>query len=179
MNEIKQYVLRLCKDSKNSWWQTHIEKIIEFSKILAKETDADMEIIEISAWLHDIKKIKGERDDHHVYGADEAEELLKRLKYPEDKIKKVKHCILTHSTDKKYPPESIEAQILNNADAMSSLDDFNAFAHWVYKLEKCSISEGKEKLINIFKKKWNKLTMPKAKEISKPKYDAIIFLLEV
>jgi uncharacterized protein len=67
--------------------------------------NADEEICEISAWLHDIKKIKGESEKHHIYGAEEAVEILKRYNYPEDRIEKIKHCIVTHSSDKSYMPQ--------------------------------------------------------------------------
>ena len=176
IEKIKTIILKLCK--KNTWWKWHIESVVKYSKILAKEMNVDEEIIEISAWLHDIQKIKGIRELHHVNGASEAEEILKKFGCHQNKIEQVKHCILTHSSDKKYTPESKEAIILHNADALSHFDNFMAFAHWVYGLDSLSIEEGREALIEKYEKNWNKLTLLEARKIAKPKYDAIKMVLK-
>jgi hypothetical protein len=52
-----------------------------------------------------------------------------------------------------------------------------AFTHWVYGIEKSSIEEGRKILIKKYKKNWNKLTLPEAKKIAKPKYEAIKLIL--
>ena len=128
--------------------------------------------------LHDIQKIRdGKRDLHHVNGSNEAEVILRNLGFPEDKIKEVKHCIITHSSDKNYPPESKEAKILHNADALSHFDNFMAFAHWVYGIDKLSIEQGRKVLIEKYRRNWEKLTLPEAKKIAKPKYEAINLIL--
>lgn len=117
-------VLELCKDKE--WdWRSHIESVVRYSKLLSQKLNADEEICEISAWLHDIKKIKGERERHHVHGSEEASEILKGYAYPENRINMIKHCILTHSSDKNYMPESKEAKIVAFADALSHFDGFS------------------------------------------------------
>ena len=177
IEEIKSMILELCKDKE--WdWKSHIESVVKYSKLLAKKLDADEEICEISAWLHDIKKIKGEKEKHHVHGSEEAAEILKRYNYPEDRIEKIKHCILTHSSDKNYMPESKEAQIVASADALSHFDNFLALAFVVYNLKNHSIEEGREWLIKKYETCWDKLELvPEAKEIAKEKYDAIKLIL--
>lgn len=170
-------MIELCGDPKGKWWRAHIESVVKYTHVLADKLGGDKEILEISAWLHDIKKINGEKKDHHIHGANEAEEILRKEGYPEDKIKRIKSCILTHSSDKNYPPQSKEAEILYNADALSHFDNFMAFAHWVYGLDKLSIEEGREALIKKYEKNWGKLTLPEAKKIAKPKYEAIMLIL--
>ena len=178
LDKIKPMVLEWCGNPEHRWWKWHIESVVKYAKILADKLDADKEILEISAWLHDIQKIRdGKRDLHHVNGSNEAETILRNLKFPEEKIQKVKHCILTHSSDKKYPPESKEAKILHNADAFSHFDNFMAFAHWVYGIDKLSIEEGRKVLIGKYARNWEKLTLPEAKEIAKSKYESIKFVL--
>lgn len=177
IKKIKQMMLELC-ENKDYDWKSHLESVVKYSKILAKELHADEEVCEIAAWLHDIKKMKGEKENHHVYGSEEAAEILKKYGYPEDKIEKVKHCILTHSSDKNYPPESIEAKIVASADALSHFDNFLALADHVFRKKNMSISEGRVWLIEKYKACWNKLLIPEAKEIANPKYDAIKRILE-
>lgn len=176
INKVKPIITKLCK--KNTWWRWHIESVVKYSIILAKKMNADEEIIELSAWLHDIQKIKGIRKDHHINGANEAEKILKKFGYPQNKTEQVKHCILTHSSDKNYPSESKEAKVLHNADALSHFDNFMAFAHFVYGLDKLSVEEGREVLIKKYEKNWNKLTLPEARKIAKPEYDAIKLILK-
>ena len=178
MNEkIKKMIIELCGDPAHRWWKWHLESVVKYTQILADKIGGDKEVLEISAWLHDIKKIKGERKDHHIHGSKEAEELLSKEGYPEEKIQKIKECILTHSSDKNYPPQFKEAEILHNADALSHFDNFMAFAHWVYGIDKLSIEEGRQVLIKKYTRNLDKLTLPEAKEIAKPKYEAVMLIL--
>jgi len=156
-----------------------VESVAEYSKLLAKKFNADEEICEISAWLHDIKKIKEQKENHHIHGAEEAEEILNKLNYPKNKIEKVKHCILTHSSDKKYMPESKEAKIVACADALSHFDNFPALAYVVYNLKQHSIEEGREWILKKYQSCWDKLDLiPETKDIALPKYEAIKLILE-
>ena len=112
IEEIKSMILELCTDKE--WdWKAHIESVVKYSKILAKKLNADEEVCELSAWLHDIIKISDEkRDLHHIYGSEEAVKILEKYNYPEEKIQQVKHCIITHSSDKNYIPESMKQKLL-------------------------------------------------------------------
>ncbi len=171
-------MLELCKKRDWTYWKPHVEAVVKYSKILAKQLDADEEVCEISAWLHDIIKIRdNQRDQHHVKGSETAAEILRKYNYPEDKINQVKHCIITHSSDKKYMPESKEAKIVASADAISHFDNLLILAHYVFVIKKESVDQCRETLLKKYKNSWNKLLIPEAKEIAKPKYEAIKLIL--
>lgn len=174
--KIRQIILDLCKD-KDWKWKNHIESVVRNSKVLAKKTGADEEIVEIAAWMHDIAKIKGEKEGHHIIGSEEAANMLKDWSYPEEKIEKVKHCIITHSSDENYPPKTKEAKVLASADALSYFDNFEDLAYGAYKIKGLSAEEGRKFLIIKYEKSWKKL-MPEARKIAKNRYDAIRLLLE-
>ena len=89
IEEIKSMILELCKDKE--WdWKAHVESVVKYSKILAKQLNADEEVCELSAWLHDIIKIRdGKRDLHHVNGSEEAVKILEKYNYPKEKIQQV------------------------------------------------------------------------------------------
>ena len=177
ISKIKHLILELCKNQ--GWpWKSHIESVVKHSKELAKKLGADEEVCEISAWLHDIKKLKGEKENHHIHGSEETEKILKDLDFDEAKIKQIKHCILTHTSDKTYPPKSKEAKIVASADALSHFDDFLAFTYHVYKIQNMSLSEGRTWLTDKYVGAWNKL-MPEAKEMVKEKYKAIKLILNI
>ena len=175
IKEIKKIVFKLCKGQEDIW-ENHIISVVNYSKRLAKKRGADKEIVEIAAWLHDIKKLRGEKGGHHIFGAKEAEQILKKIGYPHDKTEQVKECILTHSSDKKYPPKSLEAKIVATADALSIFDNFPGMAYVAYSRKGLPIKGGREWLIKKYKTAWNKL-IPKGREIAKQKYEAIKLLL--
>ena len=177
IEKIKNMILKLCEDT--DWdWKSHIESVVKYSKILANQLGADEEICEVSAWLHDLIKIRdNQKDQHHVKGAEEAAKILKKFKYPEDKTQKIKHCILTHSSDKAYLPESVEAKIVASADALSHFDNLLSLAYFAFIVKKKSVAEFREYALHRYAKSWNKLCIPEAKELAKPKYDAIKLIL--
>jgi len=175
IEKIRSMVLELCK-GKNWDWKVHMESVVKYSKILAKEVGADAEVLEIAAWLHDIKKLKGEKKDHHIHGAEEAGEILKKLGYPKEKIAEVQYCILTHSSDELYPAETKEAKILASADALSHFDNFAALAYGFFGQKKLNIAEGRKALLEKYYSCWKKI-MPEARYLAKERYDAIRLIL--
>jgi HD superfamily phosphodiesterase len=177
IENIKSMILDLCA-SKDWDWKTHIETVVKYSKSYAIELGADEEICEISAWLHDISKLKGVKEKHHVSGSEEAAEILKGYGYPPDRIEKIRHCILTHSSDKNHVPESSEAKIVACADALSHLDNFLALSYYVYHLKNKSIEEGRVWIVKKYQACWAKLDLvPESKEMVGPKYESIKFIL--
>ena len=104
-------------------YQNHFVVVVKYALELAEKEKADKEIVEISAWLHDIGCIVHKsQENHHISSAKIAEDLLTRLNYPKDKIEKVKHCILSHRGSVNIKRETKEAQILADADALSHFD---------------------------------------------------------
>ncbi len=173
--KIEHLIRELCKGQEDIL-DNHILYVVRYSKQLAQQLGADEEIVEIAAWLHDIKKLTGEKEDHHIHGAEEAETILKELNYPLEKIEKVKECILTHSSDERYPPQSIESKIVASADALAHFDNFAGVAYVAFHSRKLSREEGRKWIIQKYQKSMKKI-MPEAKEIVKEKYNAIKLLL--
>lgn len=180
IEKIRQYVKEQCKKETNffgmSAYNHHFVSVVKYAKQLAQKTGADKEIVEIAAWLHDIGSILGDYENHHLSGAIYAEKLLTELNYPLDKIDKVKHCIVAHRGSKDIPRETVEAKCVADADAMSHFDNLSALFNLALVLRKKSIDDSKEFIKNKLERSWNKLT-PQAKEIIRPKYEAMKILL--
>ena len=70
--------------------------MVNYAEKLADELGGDKEVILIAAWLHDIGSIIYGREDHHITSAKVAEDKLKELQYPAEKIELIKKCILNH-----------------------------------------------------------------------------------
>jgi len=179
---IRQFVEEECKKPTSKYgyepFTDHFVPVVKYVKKMANELDADEEILEISAWLHDIGSIIKGRKDHHLTSAKIAEEKLRELNYPEDKIEKVTACIITHRGSQELKPRSLEAQILVEADAMSAFDDIAGIFQCALAFEKLSRAEARKSVKQKLQNKWAQLKFESSKESIKPKYDAAMLLLD-
>ncbi|NFF34429.1 HD domain-containing protein [Clostridium botulinum] len=91
---------------------------------LAKDVrNVDFEVLIPAALLHDIARVEESQDktgkiDHAVLGGDLAEEILRDLEYNEEKINKIKDCIIAHRFRTGNEPKTIESKILFDADKL-------------------------------------------------------------
>ena len=64
-----------CKKETNKYgygiWSHHIVLVVKYGKLLAQKLEADPEIVEIAALLHDYASIKEESltSEHHLHSA--------------------------------------------------------------------------------------------------------------
>jgi len=181
VSEIKKFVEEECKKPTAVYdfeiIKYHFIPVVKHALTLAEQRGADKEIVELSAWLHDIGGVIYGRENHHATGAEVAEKKLKELNYPDDKINKIKDCIFSHRGSQVINRTSEEAKILAEADAMSHFDALPGLFRAFFVCEKKdgqgrAGQEVKQKLINSY----NKLSED-AKEIIKPKFDAAMLLL--
>lgn len=145
-----------------SFFRIHTKDVLENALILAKKRGADLEIIEISALLHDIASLQGLYEEHNVKGAEIAEKLLSDLKYPLDKIKRVKNIILNHRGSKPRNVTTIEEQILIDADAMSHFNEIETLRENYYPSNK--------KVLEKLERSYNKMS-PEVQVEIKPKLE--------
>ncbi len=177
---VRKFVEEECKKPTSKYgyeiYTAHFVPMARYSLILAEKLNADKEIIELAAWLHDIGSIFYGRENHHITGAEIAEKKLFELGYSKEKITKVKKCILNHRGSVNSKRESAEEQIIADADGLTMFDRIEGIFMAAFVCEKLSQSEArtsvKQKLINSY----NKLS-EEAKEIIRPKYEAAMLLL--
>jgi len=163
----------------------HIKPVVKNALMLAKKVGADVEIVEIAAYLHDIGRSKKIMDkyvaenEHHIIGAEQSKEILKNLGYGDEFIEKVAHCILAHRGRKGPLPETIEAEVIANADAMAHFDTFLDMFRYFLMETTGSFEEAVEVMSGKIDRNWNKkLTLLEARKIVKPKYEAALLLLD-
>lgn len=120
---------KLTKGTKDEYnlYREHIQYVYNYVIILSKDEDVDLEVLKLSALLHDISMtdINLDRDKHNEYSADIAVKYLKKYNYPQDKIDKVYACILNHSSKRKNYRTTREEEILVNSDCLSHFDSIN------------------------------------------------------
>ena len=168
---IRRLIKKECKEHLDYFWDYHMVPMVKYSLQLADKIGANKEIVEISAWLHDISWLRGNySDNHNITGSKQAEEVLKKLNYPDEKINKVKHCILAHRGTIKRRTK--EAECIASADTMAHFDAIPALFYLAYTKQGMDIEGARSWLLDKFKRGWKKL-IPEAKELVKDKYEAV------
>ena len=102
-------------EDKFNFWEEHIKYVVQEALDLAAKYNADLEIVELAAILHDVASIAkiGTRQDHHINGAEITQNILSKYDYPQNKIDKVKSCVFNHRSSK----NGIEIEDICVADA--------------------------------------------------------------
>ena len=111
----------------NYRWE-HVTAVVTLAVTLAHLLDADVEVVEAAAWLHDVRK--DTKDRHPQEGAKFARALLPQTDFPKKKIKKVARAIEEHmGLWRDEPLTKLESQILWDADKLSKIG-LTAVFHW-------------------------------------------------
>ena len=156
----------------------HIESVVKNAKILAQKFGADEEVVIIAAWLHDIASITDYSlyEMHHIYGASIAEDILKQFDYEQEKINKVKECILNHRGSVSNDKLTIEEKCVADADAISHFDSIPSLLYLAYVNKHMNIKDGRNFVIEKLKRSYGKLSET-SKEFYKDKYNNVMELL--
>jgi uncharacterized protein len=125
IDQIKKEAEMYCKKAKGSHGWDHTLRVHNLCKHIGKKEKADLEILEIAAFLHDIGRScedeqKGEVC-HAQMGAKMAGDLLAEMNIEEEKIEKIFHCIESHRFRGDKIPKTLEAKILFDADKLDSI----------------------------------------------------------
>lgn len=174
---VRSIVEEACKKETNKYgygiWSHHILLVVKYGKLLAQKLEADPEIVEIAALLHDYASIKEESltSEHHLHSAQEADKILKSLGYPEDVIIAVKQCIASHRGSVNVEKQTAEAVCLASADAIAHIDQVPSLFYLVFVQHQMEIDEGTAWVRAKLERSWNKLC-PEGKEMIEEKYEA-------
>jgi len=121
---LQKIVGKAIQDASSAHDIDHVMRVYNLCLCLARdEPSVDVEVIKISALLHDIARAQEDDDDsgntdHAILGAEMADEILRTLKYPERTIDHVKQCIAAHRYRREKQPSTTEAKILFDADKL-------------------------------------------------------------
>jgi len=104
----------------------HVMRVYALALNLAKDEDVDMDIIQAATLLHDIARVKEDNDptgktDHAILSAKMAAPILIEAGFPEEKIKHIQECIVSHRYRTGNEPKTMEAKILFDADKLDTL----------------------------------------------------------
>jgi len=101
----------------------HAYRVMRRAVTLAERLDEpiDLEVLQISALLHDIDQPFNGKEEHVERSASRAEKILKNIGYPRDKTLKVLEVIKQHSSEGKIDISISEAKILFDADKLDGV----------------------------------------------------------
>lgn len=112
----------------------HVKRVVAMAKALAEKENADLNIVIPAAYLHDcvyISKADDRRSQASRLSAEKAGELLQQWEYPSQFHAPIQHAIAAHSFSANIKAETLEAQIVQDADrldAMGAIGIFRCFA---------------------------------------------------
>lgn len=107
----------------------HVLRVYRMAERLAAAEGADLEIIRAAALLHDAEGAApgGEsRADHHHASAEFAAQVLASEGWALERIAAVQHCIRAHRYRGTEAPQTLEAQIIFDADKLDVLGAIGA-----------------------------------------------------
>lgn len=182
VDKIKKYVEKECIIHKNKskdgydFWNEHIKYVYEKAVFLAEKYNADVEIVSLGALMHDIALIKkaGERSNHHINGAKITIAILKKYGYPQEKIEKVKSCVLHHRTS--FDAVTNEEVCVADADILSHFDNIPMIFDYAYKNYDVNLSNIRSFIKRYFENDYNDLS-DKTKTLFKEEYENIMNVL--
>lgn len=123
LNKIEKFAEQKAKGRDYNHAFDHIQRTVKLAKIIGKKEKADLDVVVVSAYLHDVGqsvRFKG----HNKISEKMARILLKKLKFDKEFIEKVAHCIYCHSTSCIKEAKTIEAKVLYDADMLQTIGPF-------------------------------------------------------
>ncbi|HEX8956225.1 MAG TPA: HD domain-containing protein [Burkholderiaceae bacterium] len=104
---------------------THVQRVWRTAQaLLAAHPNADVLVVQAACFLHDIvnlPKDHPQRAQASQLAAGAATRELARIGFPPEKLPAVAHAIAAHSFSAAIAPETIEAQIVQDADRLDAL----------------------------------------------------------
>jgi uncharacterized protein len=115
----------------------HVRRVEALAETLVGEQSAsvDERVVRLAVVLHDIgreREDRGQIDDHAIWGAREGGAILADVGASEETIDRVEHCIRAHRYSNEIQPETLEAELVcdaDNLDALGAVGIARAFAH--------------------------------------------------
>ncbi len=163
---IREHVLSECNSDKNAlgsaFFEQHLLVVRECSGWLAKILGADVEIVELAAYLHDIAAVQDitALPKHPVLSAEIARKVLEENGYSAERTERVAKCILSHAAQIQIGDGAPEEVCVSNADAMSQIVKPAYWLFFVFRIRQLGFTEGRDWLRQRVESNWAALVPP-------------------
>ncbi len=162
-------------------WECHIIPVVDYAIKLSDICNADRNVCEVAALLHDIGRIRYGGKGHNMTGARDSVKMLSRMGFEKEFTEKVRHCIVSHRCEEgDEEPRTLEAKIISSADAMAQYDNIPLFFYVSVKVKNDSLIDAYNWVYEKVVRGWEKkMLIPQAKEMMKERYEALKQILDV
>ncbi|MBX3423249.1 MAG: HD domain-containing protein [Pirellulaceae bacterium] len=102
----------------------HVRRVVVNARMIAVQEGAILSVVLPAAWLHDcviVAKNSSLRGQASRLAAERAGQYLRSINYPTNLIDAIAHCIQAHSFSAGITCETLEAQIVQDADRLEAL----------------------------------------------------------
>ncbi len=102
----------------------HVRRVVALARRLAQDEGADEMIVVPAAYFHDfvsVPKNDPRRSQASRLSADAACAWLAQAGYPEQYLSAIAHAIAAHSFSAKIPAQTLEAQVVQDADRLDAI----------------------------------------------------------
>jgi len=125
INEIRSYCENSFKKAKHSHNWDHTERVYKLSMHIGKIEGADLDVLAIAAFLHDIGRAVQDLAKGKICHAEEGARIASRVLADYDILKDKKdniiHSVLCHRFRNSHEPQTIEAKVLFDADKLDAI----------------------------------------------------------
>jgi uncharacterized protein len=158
----------------------HVTVMRDTAIRLADTFEADPEIVELAAYLHDIAAVQDFSAllRHAELGADLAAQFLAEQGYPRERIQRVRDCILTHSTPLPPGQATPEQVCISQADAVAQLLRPAYWLWYAFVPRAMDYKTGREWYRQRIESHWNAIAAP-AKALARDAYLLDCALLQI
>ena len=125
MADIKAFAQKCFSYANGSHNWEHTCRVYNLCMHIGQKERADLEVLKIAAYLHDIGRPWQDKSKgtvcHAQKGAQMAKSFLDKYEISEDKMWNIIHCIRSHRFRGDTMPETLEAKILFDADKLDAI----------------------------------------------------------
>lgn len=125
VSEIKAYARRSFSNARGSHDWEHTRRVCNLCMMIGKAAGADLEVLQIAAYLHDVGRPYQDESKGDVCHAEKGAEMARAIMegYPisDDRKANIIHCILSHRFRGDRRPRTPEAKVLFDADKLDSI----------------------------------------------------------
>lgn len=125
LEHIKSLAYKIFEKAKGSHDWDHTLRVYGLCERIGKAEGADMEVVKISAYLHDIGRSIQDNSSgricHAAEGAKLAWGIVEPLSLSAFQKENIIHCIRSHRFRGNHEPRTLEAKVLFDADKLDSI----------------------------------------------------------
>jgi HD superfamily phosphodiesterase len=179
---LREYVVEACQRPENvfgpSFFEEHLAVVAECGSRLAARLQADANIVELAAYLHDLSAVcdPATLPVHAEASADVATRVLNERGYPTAVVARTAGAIRSHSTPLPIGGASPEAVCLSNADAAARMLRPAYWLYFAFKVRNLGFEEGRRWLRALIERQWGDMIEP-ARELVGAQYSKVMELV--